>query len=141
MSNFAQFRMNTSSDSINDVYRTIWVGVVGEIWIHRNSIIFNRGVVYTSEVCTLMQTNVWSWMSVKSCSASILFSSWCLEPLECMQLIVWGILGWLVWTMLYLLVWWFLLDVGLCISCIRVDALLKWFAFIYLLLLIKKTLF
>jgi len=107
MSNFAQLRMNTSSDSINDVWSTIWVRVVGEIW--RNSIIFNRGVADASEVCSLMQAKVWSWMSVKSCSASVPFSSWCLEPLECMRLVVWGILGWLVWTVLYLLVWWFLL--------------------------------
>ena len=30
------------------------------IMYHRNSIIFNRGVTDVSEVCTLMQANVWS---------------------------------------------------------------------------------
>ena len=88
MSNFAQFRMNTSSASINEMWNTIWVGVVGEIWIHRNSIIFNREVADASEVCTLMQVNVWSWISAKSNTNSISFSSWCLEPLECMRLVI-----------------------------------------------------
>ena len=58
MSNFSQFRMSLSSESINDVWSTIWDGVVGEIWNHRNSIIFNRSVVDASKVCTMMQANV-----------------------------------------------------------------------------------
>jgi len=87
-SNFAQFRMNTSSDLINEVWNTIWVGVVGEIWNHRNSVIFNKGVTDASEVCTLMQTKVWSWISAKSSTTSVSFSSWCLEPLEYTRLII-----------------------------------------------------
>jgi len=31
MSNFAQFKMSQSSDSVSDVWSTIWVGVVNEI--------------------------------------------------------------------------------------------------------------
>jgi len=42
-SNFAQFRMNTSSDLINEVWNTIWVGVVGEIWNHINFYYFQSG--------------------------------------------------------------------------------------------------
>ena len=77
-----------SSASINEVWNTIWVRVVGEIWIHKNSIIFNRGVADASEVCTLMQANIWSWISAKSRIASVSFSSLCLEPLECMRLLI-----------------------------------------------------
>ena len=88
MSNFAQFRMNTSSASINEVWNTNWIGVVGKIWIHINSVIFNNGVADTSEVCSLMQTKVWSWISTKSRAASVSFSSWCLEPLVCMHMIL-----------------------------------------------------
>jgi len=87
LSNFAQFRMNTCSESINDLWSTIWVGVVGEIWLHKNSIIFKSSVADVSEVCTLMQVKVWSWISVKLGSASVPFSCWCLEPLECMRLV------------------------------------------------------
>jgi len=52
--------MSMSSDSVNDVWSTIWVGVVTEIWNHRNFIIFNRGVADASEVFALVQVNVWS---------------------------------------------------------------------------------
>ncbi|XP_068497985.1 uncharacterized protein [Phaseolus vulgaris] len=66
--NFAQFRMCQSSKSVNEVWRTIWVGVVGEIWIHRNFIIFNRGVADASELCARVQTKVYlemqSWTLV-----------------------------------------------------------------------------
>ena len=40
---FVQFRMSQSSKLINDVWSSIWVGVVGEIWNHMNFIAFNRG--------------------------------------------------------------------------------------------------
>jgi len=86
--NFAQFRMCQSSKSVNEVWRTIWVGVVGEIWIHKNFIIFNRGVADVSEVCARVQAKVWSWINVRSRSALCPFSSWCMVPLECMRMVV-----------------------------------------------------
>jgi len=86
-SNFDQFRMNMSSKSVNDVWSTIWVGVVTEIWNHRNFIIFNRGVVDASEVFALVQVKVWSWISVKIRSALFSFSNWCLEPIVCMRIV------------------------------------------------------
>jgi len=60
----------------------------GKIWNHRNFIIFNSGVTNTYEICTLMQANVWYWISAKSRTTSISFFSWCLEPLECMCLVI-----------------------------------------------------
>jgi len=87
MSNFVQFRMSQSSDSVNDVWGTIWVGVVSEIWNHMNFIIFKRGVTYVSEVFAMVQVKVWSWISLKSRSASFSYSNWCLEPLMCMRMV------------------------------------------------------
>jgi len=79
--------MSSSSESFNDVRRTIWVGMVGEIWNHRNNIILNRGVADASEVCALMQVKVWTWVSTKSRYAPFSFFSWFLVPLECMSLV------------------------------------------------------
>jgi len=76
LANFSQFRMNTCSESINDLWSTIWVGVVEEIWLHGNSIIFKRRVADMSEVYTLMQVKVRSWISVKLGSATVPFSCW-----------------------------------------------------------------
>jgi len=86
-SNFDQFRLSRSSDSVNVMWSTIWVGVVSEFWNHRNFIIFKRDVADASEVFALVQVNVWSWISVKIRSTSFSYSNWCLEPLVCMRMI------------------------------------------------------
>ena len=57
-SNFDQFKLSRSSDSVNVVWSTIWVGVVSELWNHRNFIIFKRGVADASEVFALVQVKV-----------------------------------------------------------------------------------
>jgi len=85
--NFDHFRLSCASETVNNVRTTIWVGVVSELWKHRNSIIFNRGVGDASEVFSLVQVKVWLWVSVNCRSASFSFSGWCLEPLVCMRLI------------------------------------------------------
>ena len=43
--NFDQFRMSFSSETVNIVWNTLCVGVVSEIWKHRNNIIFKSGVL------------------------------------------------------------------------------------------------
>jgi len=50
MAIFLQFRLCQVSDSVNDVWGAIWVGVVSGIWKHRNSGIFDRGVADALEV-------------------------------------------------------------------------------------------
>ena len=43
LANFLQFRLNQVSNSVNDVWGAIWVGVVSGIWNHRNCVSFDRG--------------------------------------------------------------------------------------------------
>jgi len=42
--------LSCASETVNNVWTTIWVGVVSELWKHKNNIIFNRGVGDASEV-------------------------------------------------------------------------------------------
>jgi len=109
-------------------------------WIHKNSVIFNRGGADASEVFALVQVNVWSWISVKSRSTWFSYSNWCLEPLVCMRMVSWNFfltsligVGLLVVSLVVFVRSWF------CVFCIRVEPSLKWFPFIYFLLLIKKN--
>ena len=62
LANFLQFRLSQTSDSVNDVWGAIWVGVVSSNWNHRNCVSFDRGVVDALEVFALVQINVWSWI-------------------------------------------------------------------------------
>jgi len=87
--NFDQFRMSPASETVNIVWNTIWVGVVSEIWYHKNNIIFKRGVADAFEVFSLVQVKVWTWISINFRSVSFSFSDWCLEPMLCMRLITW----------------------------------------------------
>ena len=43
LANFLHFRLCQASDSVNDVWSAIWVGVVSGIWNHRNCVSFDRG--------------------------------------------------------------------------------------------------
>ncbi|XP_068504164.1 uncharacterized protein [Phaseolus vulgaris] len=67
-------------------WNTIWIGVISEIWSHRNRIIFNRGVADEKEVFALAQVKAWSWVST-SRLVSFSYSDWCLAPLECTRLV------------------------------------------------------
>jgi len=43
VSNFFQFGMCNAPGQVIEFWGAIWVGVVSEIWNHRNNVIFNRG--------------------------------------------------------------------------------------------------
>jgi len=51
LSNFVKFRMSQSSELINDVWSSIWVGVVGEIWNHKNFKLSTGGGWHIRSVC------------------------------------------------------------------------------------------
>ncbi|XP_068483176.1 uncharacterized protein [Phaseolus vulgaris] len=72
-SNFLQFRLSQTSNSFNVVWSTIWVGVVSEIWKHRNSVIFNRGVADAVEVFASMQVAIVS--EIWNIRNSVIFNS------------------------------------------------------------------
>ena len=66
VSNFSQFKMCNASCLVNEFWEAIWVGVVSEIWKHRNNVIFNKGKADMSKVFTMVQVKVWSWIYSKS---------------------------------------------------------------------------
>jgi len=69
---------------VKDVWSSIWIAVVNEIWKHRNKHIFQGGVIDHSEMFTLTQLKVWSWVTSKSGSACFTYSEWCIDPMACM---------------------------------------------------------
>ncbi|ESW05670.1 hypothetical protein PHAVU_011G199700, partial [Phaseolus vulgaris] len=61
--------------------RGIWVCIIGEIWNHRNMVVFKNGQVDLFEVFTVVQRKTWSWVTVKERFAYFSYLDWCLEPL------------------------------------------------------------
>jgi len=54
MSNFSQFGLCNASGLVNEFWGVIWVGVMSEIWKHKNNVIFNKGKADASEVITMV---------------------------------------------------------------------------------------
>jgi len=44
---------------------SVWVGIICEIWNHRNMVVFKNGRVDLVEVFTVVQRKIWSWVTVK----------------------------------------------------------------------------
>jgi len=86
-SNFLQLSLGKASASVNSVSGSVWIVVVWEIWIHRNKIIFNGGVVDHLEIFSMAQLKVWTWVTFKVSTAQFSFSDWCLAPMSCLNLL------------------------------------------------------
>jgi len=41
----------------------IWIGVVNEVWKHKNRVIFKGGVVDVVKVFVLAQLKAWTWVT------------------------------------------------------------------------------
>jgi len=52
----------------------IWVGIIGEIWNHRNRVVFKNGRVDLVEVFIVVQSNTWSWVTVNERFADLSYS-------------------------------------------------------------------
>ena len=63
----------------------IWIGIVSQIWNHRNRVVFENGRVDPVEVFTVAQRKTWSWVTVKEKLVVFSYSDWCLEPQCCMR--------------------------------------------------------
>jgi len=83
ISHFTQFILIDAPSSVN--LGNIWIAVISELWRHNNNCIFKGGVIDYSEIFSLAQLNVWSWISAKVSSMGFSFSDWCLEPLVCIH--------------------------------------------------------
>ena len=73
MQNFIQFRLSQASVSVNDVWGAIWVGIVSEIWKHRNLVVFNGGVADALEVFASTQVKVWCGLGLQQSPAKFIF--------------------------------------------------------------------
>jgi len=83
-SHFLHFNLIDAPAAINLAFGNIWITLVNDIWHHRNKHIFKGAVIDHSEIFSLAQLKVWSWVTSKDPLACFSFSDWCLDPLVCM---------------------------------------------------------
>nr|KYP40876.1 Putative ribonuclease H protein At1g65750 family [Cajanus cajan] len=66
-------------------FKVVWVSVIWSLWLHRNGIIFQQGVMDCKEVLDNIKLRSWKWIksSVPGCSFS--YSSWYFSPRLCIS--------------------------------------------------------
>jgi len=69
VSHFLHFNLLNVPVQVNVVWGSVWIAVVGEIWKHKNNHIFKGGVIDHSEMFTLAQLKIWTWVTSKSAPA------------------------------------------------------------------------
>ena len=73
-SHFEHFKILDAPNSVNLIMGNIWIALVSAIWRHQNNCLFKGGVVDHTEVFSLAQVKVWSWINLKIPSVSFSFS-------------------------------------------------------------------
>ena len=63
----------------------MWAAVVRYMWEHRNTIVFNQGVVDAKEVLQNAQLKTWLWLKHKALNFNYSFAYWILNPLSCID--------------------------------------------------------
>nr|KYP53045.1 Putative ribonuclease H protein At1g65750 family [Cajanus cajan] len=66
-------------------FKVVWVSVIWSLWLHRNGIIFQQGVMDCKEVLDNIKMRSWKWIksSVPGCSFS--YSNWYFSPRLCIS--------------------------------------------------------
>jgi len=83
-SHFKHFKILNAPTSVILIMGNVWITLVSEIWRHMNNCLFKGDVVDHSEVFSLAQLKVWSWIVSKIPSVNFSLFDWCLESLVCM---------------------------------------------------------
>ena len=59
----------------------MWAAIVRCLWEHKNSVVFNQGVVDVEEVFEKAQLKSWLWMKHKEHDFNYSFAVWVLNPM------------------------------------------------------------
>jgi len=84
-SNFQHFHLYDLNSRQNLVWKGMWLAIIGEIWKHRNGIIFNHRKVDPREIFDQAQVAAWVWMKHKIPAMTFSYSDWYLSPHTCLK--------------------------------------------------------
>jgi len=66
--------LTQGSNKQNLIWKRVWATIVWCLWEHRNSIVFNQGVVDEEEVFQKAQLKSWLWLKHKGNNFNYSFS-------------------------------------------------------------------
>jgi len=80
--NFYNFKLNAKQ---NKKWKSMWVAIMWEIWIHRNKVVFNGGKIDHLEVFGMAQLRAWEWFKYRNKKFSHSYPEWILNPEACIK--------------------------------------------------------
>jgi len=83
--NFNHFHLANLNSRQNLAWRGMWLATIGEIWNHRNGVIFKQRKVDPIEIFSHAQMVAWVWMKHKIPTTSFSYSDWILSPFTCLK--------------------------------------------------------
>jgi len=83
--NFQDFHLVNLNSRQNIVWQGMWLAIIGEIWKHRNRVVFKQRKVDSIEIFGLAQVTTWVWMKHKIQSVQFSYSDWYLSPYVCLK--------------------------------------------------------
>jgi len=83
--NFQQFHLFDLNSTQNLVWKGMWLAIIGEIWNHRNGVIFNHRKVDPIEIFDQAQAVAWAWMKYKIQNMKFSYSNWHFSPHTCLK--------------------------------------------------------
>jgi len=63
----------------------MWLAIIGEIWKHRNDVIFNHKKINPIEIFDQAQVTTWVWTKHKIPTVKFSYSDWYLFPYTCLK--------------------------------------------------------
>nr|KYP66064.1 Putative ribonuclease H protein At1g65750 family [Cajanus cajan] len=67
------------------IFTTIWISVIWSLWLLRNRIIFNDGVLDIMEIVEAIKYRSWKWLSVDLKRDQLLYVNWLMDPISCIK--------------------------------------------------------
>jgi len=82
---FQHFHLSSLNTRQNTIWKGMWLAIVGEIWRHKNEVIFKQKKVDTEDIFSLAQVNAWAWLKHKIPSVKFSYSDWYFAPIVCLK--------------------------------------------------------
>ena len=83
--NFQHFHLFDLNSRQNLAWRGMWLAIIGEIWNHRNGVIFKHRKVDPIEIFSYAQVAAWVWMKHKIPAVKFSYSEWYISPITCLK--------------------------------------------------------
>ncbi|XP_057444973.1 uncharacterized protein LOC130737234 [Lotus japonicus] len=86
MLHFLQHAIPWKGKKVNGWWKTVWFATIWSIWLCRNAVIFNSGIIDIEELCSLIKWRAWTWLRARVPSFKVSHYEWDKDPIYCLTM-------------------------------------------------------